>query len=118
MANLLYAQQYAKRVLAEAHPGQIIVSVNPGEVATNLFNREPGDDFMKKLQTEVAPKATGPIETGVKNQLWAATTDAANLVNGAHYAPIGVEEKWGLAEDKKLAEQLWDWTEEALAGQA
>ncbi|CAK7212256.1 hypothetical protein SBRCBS47491_001401 [Sporothrix bragantina] len=116
VANLLYAQQYAKRN-AEAHPKQIIVSINPGEVKTNLFTREPGDEHMKKLQTEVVPKVAGPVENGIKNQLWAATTDAANLVSGAHYAPIGVEEKWGLAEDEELAVQLWDWTEEALAGQ-
>jgi retinol dehydrogenase 12 len=117
IANLLYAQQYAKRSAADHHPGHIIVSINPGEVKTNLFTREPGDEHMKKLQTEVAPKIAGPIEDGVKNQLWAATTAAANLVNGAHYAPVGVEEKWGIADDEELAEQLWAWTEEALAGQ-
>ncbi|KIH92072.1 hypothetical protein SPBR_03057 [Sporothrix brasiliensis 5110] len=115
IANLLYAQQYAKH---NKNTSQVMVSINPGEVNTNLFTREPGDDHMKKLQTEVVPKVAGPIADGVKNQLWAATTDAANLVNGAHYAPIGVEEKWGIAEDEELAEQLWAWTEEALYGQA
>ncbi|CAK7224978.1 hypothetical protein SCUCBS95973_005704 [Sporothrix curviconia] len=117
VANLLYAQQFAKHNAA-AHPKQIIVSINPGEVNTNLFTREPGDEHMKKLQTEVVPKVAGPVENGVKNQLWAATTDAANLVSGAHYAPVGVEEKWGVAEDEELAVELWNWTEEALAGQA
>lgn len=115
IANLLYAQQYVKH--NADHPNHVIVSINPGEVKTNLFTREPGDEHMKQLQTEVVPKVAGPIADGVKNQLWAATTDAANLNNGAHYSPFGVEEKWGIAEDDELAEQLWAWTEEALAGQ-
>ncbi|CAK7218200.1 hypothetical protein SEUCBS140593_003465 [Sporothrix eucalyptigena] len=115
IANLLYAKQFAKR--NTVHPSQIMVSINPGEVKTNLFTREPGDDHMKKLQTEVVPKVAGPVENGVKNQLWAATTDAANLVNGAHYSPVGVAESWGVADDEDLAAKLWDWTEEALAGQ-
>lgn len=108
LANLLYAQEVAKHF-----PQLTTVSVHPGEIATELFSREPGDDLIRKLQTEVAPKVTIPVEEGVKNQLWAAT--AKGLINGSYYEPIGVSDVViGLAKDRALASRLWEWTEKEL----
>jgi NAD(P)-dependent dehydrogenase (short-subunit alcohol dehydrogenase family) len=109
-ANMLYAQELAKH-----YPQLTIVSVNPGDVATQLFSREPGDEQMVYLQTEVAPKRWGPVEEGVKNQLWAATGEG--VTSGCFYDPVGVYEPSGLSLDIELAEKLWDWTRKELDGQ-
>ncbi|KAK3316536.1 hypothetical protein B0H66DRAFT_576378 [Apodospora peruviana] len=113
VANVLYAQQFALR----HGPRITIVSVNPGEVDTQLFKREPGDEQMKYLQIEVAPKHVRPVEDGVKNQLWAATAATDAVVNGAHYEPVGVHvEPTGLLADEELARATWDWTQKELEG--
>ncbi|RYP82892.1 hypothetical protein DL769_001501 [Monosporascus sp. CRB-8-3] len=110
IANMLYPQGFAKH-----HPQLTIVSVDPGEVATQLFSREPGDEQMLFLQTEVAPKQVRPVEEGVKNQLWAATADGVK--SGLHYEPVGVNEPSGLMLDTELAEKVWEWTQKELEGQ-
>ncbi|KAF3767577.1 NAD(P)-binding protein [Cryphonectria parasitica EP155] len=112
LANVLYAQEVARRF-----PQFTTVSVDPGAVATELFSREPGDAQMETLQTTVAPQRGRPVEEGVLNPLWAATT-VQGVESGRFYEPVGkggLEE--GLALDRDLADRLWQWTEKALEGQ-
>ncbi|KAF3761758.1 NAD(P)-binding protein [Cryphonectria parasitica EP155] len=111
-ANLLYTQG-----LAQKYPALVFVSVDPGEVETQLFKREPADEQMRWVQTEVAPKLWKPVEEGVKNQLWAATAPVASLVSGRHYEPVGKYEPVGLMLDAELAKDVWNWTEKELEGQ-
>lgn len=126
LANMLYAQEMAKH-----YPQFTTVSVHPGEVDTELFSREPGDEQVAYLQKNVAPARVKPIDDGVKNQLWAAST--SDLVSGEYYEPVGVlgldkplENAGGMAKtpytasdkDKRmhaeLSAKLWDWTEKEL----
>lgn len=82
-----------------------MVAVDPGNVMTELFSREPGDNQMRHLQTVVAPKKSGPVAEGVKNQLWAAT--AKNVKTGCYYEPVGRDDvARGLALDDELARNL------------
>ena len=108
-ANMLYVQELAKH-----YPQFTIASIDPGEVATQLFSRDPGDEQMIHIQTEVAPKAWRPVEEGVKNQLWASVS--MDVTSGEYYEPIG---QGGLAtddgKDDQLAEKLWEWTEQELS---
>jgi retinol dehydrogenase-12 len=92
-----------------------MVSIDPGEVDTDLFRREPGDDRMRYLQTEVAPKRVKPIAVGVRNQLWAAT--GHGLTSGLHYEPVGKYAPEGLMLDEQLAKEVWEWTQRELEGQ-
>ncbi|KAF5984994.1 alcohol dehydrogenase Bli-4 [Fusarium coicis] len=111
LACLLYAREAAKR-----YPDFKNIAINPGEVQTELFTREPGDDLMKHLQQNVATKVAIPISEGVKNHLWATTTPV--IGNGEFYEPVGKTgglEGHGL--DDKMAQKLWDWTEEQLKDQ-
>ncbi|TVY20837.1 Short-chain dehydrogenase TIC 32-like protein [Lachnellula arida] len=110
VANMLYPQEFAKH-----YPQLTIVSVDPGDVATQLFSREPGDEQMRYLQTELAPKRVRPVEEGVVNQLWAATGEG--VTSGLHYGPVGVYEPTGLAIDTELAKKVWEWTQKELEGQ-
>jgi NAD(P)-dependent dehydrogenase (short-subunit alcohol dehydrogenase family) len=110
LACLLYAREAAKRYSFTN------IAINPGEVQTELFTREAGDELMKYLQTEVVPKAAIPIDEGVKNHLWAAT--CPDIENGEFYEPVGKTgglEGHGL--DDEMAKKLWDWTEEQLKNQ-
>ncbi|UZP32437.1 hypothetical protein NXS19_000253 [Fusarium pseudograminearum] len=110
LACLLYAREAAKRY------NFTNIAINPGEVQTELFSREAGDEMMKHLQENVVPKMAGPISEGVKNHLWAATS--TEIKNGEFYEPVG---KTGGLEgaglDEEMANKLWDWTEEQLEGQ-
>ncbi|KAI5456642.1 hypothetical protein BGZ63DRAFT_395938 [Mariannaea sp. PMI_226] len=108
LANVLYARQFAAR-----HPDITVVSINPGEVDTELFKREPGDDTVRHLQTVVAPTAVGSIEEGVKNHLWAGTSD--NAISGEYYNPVGEGGQLvSPGTDDEQAKRLWEWTEKEL----
>ncbi|RFN46026.1 alcohol dehydrogenase bli-4 [Fusarium flagelliforme] len=106
LACLLYAREAAKQYTF------VNIAINPGEVKTELFSREAGDEMMKHLQENVVPKMTGPIEEGVKNHLWAAT---AEVENGEFYEPVGVKESVEI--DEGMAKKLWEWTQEELKDQ-
>ncbi|KAG5657445.1 hypothetical protein KAF25_006009 [Fusarium avenaceum] len=111
LACLLYAREAAKRYSFTN------IAINPGEVQTDLFTREAGDELMRYLQTEVAPKLEIPIDEGVKNHLWATT--CPDIKNGEFYEPVGKTgglEGHGL--DDEMARKLWDWTEEQLKNQS
>ncbi|KAK7420238.1 hypothetical protein QQX98_002893 [Neonectria punicea] len=90
-ANMLYAMEFAKH-----HPEITIVSIDPGEVATQLFT-------------------PGLVEEGVKNQVWAATGEG--VLTGLHYEPVGRHEPSGLMLDSELAKSVWEWTQKELEGQ-
>ncbi|KAH7256250.1 hypothetical protein BKA59DRAFT_389645 [Fusarium tricinctum] len=111
LACLLYAREAAKRY------NFTNIAINPGEVQTDLFTREAGDELMRYLQTEVAPKLEIPIDEGVKNHLWAST--CTEIKNGEFYEPVGKTgglEGHGL--DDEMARKLWDWTEKELKNQS
>lgn len=111
LANYLYAKQ-----VAEHFPQFTTVSLHPAEVSTELFSREPGDDQIRHMQTVLVPKFAKSIDEGVKNQLWAATTE--DLVSGMYYEPVG---KVGAEKSpdghSDMAAKLWAWTEKELEGQ-
>ncbi|OBS26260.1 hypothetical protein FPOA_00200 [Fusarium poae] len=111
LACILYAREAAKRYKFTN------IAINPGEVQTELFSREAGDEMMKHLQENVVPKMAGPISEGVKNHLWAATSP--DITNGEFYEPVGQTGGLeGAGLDDEMAKKLWDWTEEQLEGQS
>ncbi|KAJ5194095.1 Short-chain dehydrogenase/reductase SDR [Penicillium cf. griseofulvum] len=112
LANLLYARELAKRF-----PSITSVSVHPGVVKTDLV---AGLSLKDKI---IVYSTTWWLllqpHEGAFNQTWAATVDKAEIQNGGYYEPVGKLEDGKLdktARDDKLAERLWDWTEEALRG--
>ncbi|RMJ14226.1 hypothetical protein CDV36_006107 [Fusarium kuroshium] len=112
LACLLYAREASKRI-----PNIKNIAIDPGEVNTELFTREPGDEHMKMLQTKIAPNVVGPISEGVKNHLWATT--CPDIENGEFYEPVGKTgglEGHGL--DDEMGRKLWEWTEEQLKDQS
>jgi NAD(P)-dependent dehydrogenase (short-subunit alcohol dehydrogenase family) len=112
LANLLYARELAKRF-----PNITSVSVHPGVIKTGLVDGlSLKDKFIVYSSTW---RSIIQLREGAFNQTWAATVNKAEIHNGGYYEPVGKLEDRKLdetARDDKLAERLWDWTEEALKG--
>ncbi|KAJ0414915.1 hypothetical protein BJY00DRAFT_318316 [Aspergillus carlsbadensis] len=110
LANLLYARELARR-----YPDITCVSVHPGVVNTGLV-----EGLSLARQSFVWATAWHIMVTpaeGIRNQLWAATSDKKGIVSGKFYEPVGVLST-GLdraARDDGLAKRLWEWTDEVLA---
>ena len=108
LANLLYAAELARR-----YPDIKSVSVHPGVIATGLVTSMSLTHRTMLRLANIGEMTT--LEQGVKNQLWAATADRTTLVNGAYYTPVGVTGKYEkMSRDKKLACELWEWTQREL----
>jgi hypothetical protein len=76
-----------------------------------------GTSFLTKLPVLILSIGNRtPVEKGHFAQCWAATAPKERVVNGGYYEPIGVAGKraTSLANDKKLAGQLWEWTQTEL----
>lgn len=59
----------------------------------------------------LAALAAKDTATGTLNQLWAATSK--DVKTGTYYFPVGKENAGSsYSSDEKLAEKLWNWTEE------
>lgn len=106
LAMILYGQELAKRYLELK-----VAIVHPGQVKTSLGNTASASSFIMGLLWKLtsALNGVGP-ETGVLNQLWAATVDSVQ--SGEYYDPVGVvsRQRSRYTSDRELAVELWNWT--------
>ncbi|CEJ62738.1 hypothetical protein PMG11_11229 [Penicillium brasilianum] len=106
LAMILYGQELAKRYLEFK-----VAIVHPGQVKTNLGNTASANSLVMRLLWKLTSvfNGVGP-ETGVLNQLWAATVDSVQ--SGEYYDPVGVvsRQRSKYTSDGKLAVDLWNWT--------
>ena len=84
---------------------------------TDLYNPTKENFFARFWLNTIGVFFT-KVEQGAWNQLWAATIPKDKLQNGAYYNPVGVLSSpsmgTGYGRNEKMADQLWDWTEEEL----
>ncbi|KAJ5598452.1 short-chain dehydrogenase/reductase [Penicillium hordei] len=110
LANILWARQ-----LASLYPSFTVASVHPGVVKTNLLSGATNAPLIFRAIFGAAHVLgmKSSVESGVKNQLWAAVSK--DVKSGEYYEPIGVS---GMASahgtDDKLAKEIWNWTENEL----
>ena len=110
LSNILFAKELAKR-----YPSITSVAVHPGVIITNLYTPNAQTSFLMRIFVAVSGSFLGKPSTGALNQLWAATAAKDELSNGAYYTPIGKPSSGsGYAKDDKLANALWEWTEDEL----
>lgn len=109
LANILFTKELAKR-----YPSIKSVAVHPGLVNTDLGRGLKANWPILTLPVNIlAPLVGASVATGSLNQLWAATSKDAKT--GAFYYPVAKETAGSsYAQDGKLAERLWEWTEEEL----
>lgn len=111
LANILHVKQLAQR-----YPSIKSIAVHPGMANTGLTTTMKKSSLLARYIMPVVAYFKGiKVEDGVLNPLWAvSSTDARS---GEYYEPVGVGGLGSLlAEDAKLAEKLWEWTEHELKG--
>ncbi|OMP82049.1 putative oxidoreductase [Diplodia seriata] len=109
LANLLYARELARR-----YPQITSLAIHPGVVSTGLTGES---SFINKAIIQATARwVMVPAEEGAHNQLWAACGEVPKESNGQMYEPVGKLSTSldKTAKDDKLAERLWEWTEEEL----
>ncbi|KUI54386.1 hypothetical protein VP1G_01790 [Cytospora mali] len=115
LANALFARQLAKE-----HPSWTTAAVHPGVVNTNLGHYVDKMNWLASKLLAVSSLVFTTVETGARNQLWAATAPRGDVKSGEMYFPVG-DLSGGFRgpyyNDDALAKKLWDWTEEELKEQ-
>jgi NAD(P)-dependent dehydrogenase (short-subunit alcohol dehydrogenase family) len=108
IANVHYAAE-----LARHHPEIRSISLHPGIVNTGLmYNLTTARPYLKCFLPIVGFFVT-QVADGAKNQLWVATSPDAK--SGEFYHPVGLVGKGSeLSRDKRLAKELWEWTDQEL----
>ena len=112
LANILFARE-----LAAKYPTITSVSVHPGLIATDLYGPNKASNALLRYgMALVQPWMFSSVEQGTRNQLWTATAPKDQLKNGAYYKPVGsLSNGSRYAQNGKMAEKLWEWTEKELA---
>ncbi|KAG9200538.1 hypothetical protein G6514_006880 [Epicoccum nigrum] len=115
LANILYTAELGRR-----HPHITAVSVHPGVVKTPmLYGLQGHNKWFSSFGMWIKGMVAVEPHEGAWNQLWcAAGAESGELVNGAVYWPVGVDNTDNLGplgRDRDLAERLWDWTEDVLS---
>jgi NAD(P)-dependent dehydrogenase (short-subunit alcohol dehydrogenase family) len=111
LANIYHARELQRR-----YPSITAASIHPGVIVTDLYlpvgKAVPLATFFTKIMAYFTPN----VQSGAKNQLWAATGPLEKVRDGYYFTPVGNKSSgsWWYGRDAKLAEQLWDWTEEQI----
>ncbi|KAL5365541.1 short-chain dehydrogenase/reductase [Aspergillus floccosus] len=110
LANVLWVKQ-----MAEMYPQFRAAAVHPGVVQTQLMYGATASPTVVRAFAKVAYRLFKPVEKGVRNQLWASV--AQDVHSGEYYEPVGVRGRVSEdGKDRKLAQELWEWTENELNG--
>ena len=110
LANILFAKELARR-----YPDILCLSVHPGLVSTDLYQSTQKNNMFMRIGLMIGGWVRVTAEQGALGQLWASVAPREKIVNGAFYTPVGSKSSgsW-LANDGKLAEEFWDWTEKEV----
>jgi NAD(P)-dependent dehydrogenase (short-subunit alcohol dehydrogenase family) len=104
LANIQFS-----KMLAEHNPNIKCVSLHPGIVATNMagpfMNAHP---WLAWPLRWIIPMIGVPVQLGVHNQLWAATS--ADVRTGAYYSSLGIVLSDSKTDNPRAAHELWTWT--------
>lgn len=126
LANALFAKGFNARYHSR---GITCVSVHPGIIATGLWSETFSfaqnwgvvGEWMKVLGRCIPLVGFESVETGVRNQLWAAVgrkgDNRGEVKGGEFYTPVGVAGQgiWASADEGK-ARELWEWSEREVGG--
>lgn len=110
LANLLFARQLAKRL---ADSNRVANSVHPGVIATNLGRHLPA--VAKAGFSLAGPVFFKSIPQGAATQCYVATHPAAAAASGEYWADCNRRQPSHHADDARLAERLWEVSEEIAA---
>lgn len=114
LANILYARSLSSHY---ASSNITFLSAHPGVINTGLVSSV--DVWNRMFIFLTTWWKTVSVEDGAKNGVWAAFAEkdceGGPVRNGGFYEPVGVlGRETERLTDKKLAEELWVWTEEVI----
>ena len=110
--------------MAKRYPQITSISVHPGLVRTQLGRGAAPSFFLTLLKLLLWTPLSVDAKKGAYNTLWAVTVSKDQVENGAYYEPVGKKAakatrssgKAEICDDERLADKLWDWTEQELKG--
>ncbi len=109
LANLLFAKELARRFESEVSHDKTAVAVHPGVINTNLTRYM--NPVMQGLAAVFEPLAMKSVEQGAATQTWAAVHPDTSDLNGEYLADCNIDDPTEQAEDRQLAERLWEESE-------
>ncbi|KAL6768395.1 hypothetical protein ACKKBF_B39000 [Auxenochlorella protothecoides x Auxenochlorella symbiontica] len=116
LCNLLFAKELARRT-REAGDDIEVFALHPGVIGTSLFSGESLSNFAVRIAKAIPffPLLKSP-EQGAATSVYAATSPELNGQSGAYLSDCKVTGTSALGQDANLAKQLWEKTEEMIAG--
>ncbi|KAI0169716.1 hypothetical protein GGR52DRAFT_478891 [Hypoxylon sp. FL1284] len=121
-ADMSYPQRYGQsklaligltRELARRYPQVTTVAIHPGRILTSIAIELRKQSLFVRLTAPLAPLVCVPVEVGIRNHLWAATSP--DVVSGKYYEPVGVpDNETEVAKDHVLSGKVWEWTEREI----
>lgn len=109
LANVLFTKELARR-----HPNITSHSLHPGVVRTNIANKNDNSKLWKAMWTLAKPIMLTP-EKGAGTSIYLAQSNEVLDVNGRYYYKKREFKPSAFADDKVLAERLWDISKELVS---
>ncbi|KAJ7819388.1 hypothetical protein B0H14DRAFT_1357179 [Mycena olivaceomarginata] len=107
LGNVLFSNELSRRY---ADQGIVSVSLNPGNLKTDLQRYVPG------VVRAILNLTLYPAAYGALTQLWAGTTDEGKTLGGKYLIPWArVGKANPIALDPETGKALWTWLEEQVA---
>lgn len=120
LANILHARELQKR-----HPSITAAAIHPGVIITGIYDTFktgwfPGAGLILSAASVIGSYGIIPdlcdVSKGTHSQLWAATAPKETVRTSPYWVPVGVKSAGSnQAQDQKMAEELWKWTEGEFA---
>lgn len=113
LANVLFTRQLAKRW---AGKGVVAHSLHPGVVATNIWSRAPS--WAKPVLSVIQKLWMITPEQGARTMVFLSSDPTAQASSGAYWDECREKRASRLAQDDKLAADLWALSEQLVAPSA
>jgi len=107
LANVLFAKQLARRFAGSARTAN---ALHPGVIRTELQRHMPVVAAL--AMSAIAPIALKTVEEGASTQVYLATRPELAGTSGQFFADCNVARASAASDDVKLAERLWEVSEE------
>jgi NAD(P)-dependent dehydrogenase (short-subunit alcohol dehydrogenase family) len=111
LANIYHARELQRR-----YPSITAAAIHPGVIVTDLYLPAGKSILFSKFIFKLMAFFTPNVQGGARNQLWAATGPLDKVRAGYYFTPVGSQSggSFWYGRNAKMAEQLWDWTEEQI----
>lgn len=110
MANLLFAKQLARRFSGTRRTAN---AVHPGVIVTNLQRHQA--PIVAAAMSLISPLALKSVPQGAATQVHVTVSPSLAGVSGQYFSQCNVAEPRADANDARLAESLWDVSEQIVA---